>query len=68
MCVPLWVQSQQLCHHGGAFFGLMRGSPAEHRLFGVSGRQYSAHVRLHFVTNLGVAGGLILLQNFGAGR
>ena len=46
----------------------MRDSPAEHRLFGVSGRQYSAHVRLHFVTNLGVAGGLILLQNFGAGR
>jgi hypothetical protein len=31
-------------------------------------RQYTAHVRLHFVTNLGVAGGLILLQNFGAGR
>ncbi|KAK9901596.1 hypothetical protein WJX75_003946 [Coccomyxa subellipsoidea] len=30
--------------------------------------QYTAHVRLHFVTNLGVAGGLILLQNFGAGR
>ena len=30
-------------------------------------RQYKAHVRLHFVTNLGVAGGLILLQSFGAG-
>lgn len=34
----------------------------------LSDRQYTAHVRLHFVTNLGVAGGLILLQNFGAGR
>ena len=34
----------------------------------MSDRQYTAHVRLHFVTNLGVAGGLILLQNFGAGR
>ncbi|CAK0770665.1 hypothetical protein CVIRNUC_003790 [Coccomyxa viridis] len=30
--------------------------------------QYKSHVRLHFVTNLGVAGGLVLLQSFGAGR
>ena len=29
---------------------------------------YAAHVRLHFVTNLGVAGGLLLLASFGAGR
>ncbi|PSC68068.1 family transcriptional regulator [Micractinium conductrix] len=29
---------------------------------------YSVHVRLHFATNLGVAGGLLLLASFGAGR
>ncbi|KAI3426484.1 hypothetical protein D9Q98_008850 [Chlorella vulgaris] len=29
---------------------------------------YAAHVRLHFVTNLSVAGGLLLLGSFGAGR
>lgn len=29
---------------------------------------YAAHVRLHFATNLGVAGGLLLLASFGAGR
>lgn len=29
---------------------------------------YAAHVRLHFVTNLAVAGGLLLLAGFGAGR
>eukprot|EP00191_Tetraselmis_sp_GSL018_P004552 CAMPEP_0177596572 /NCGR_PEP_ID=MMETSP0419_2-20121207/11176_1 /TAXON_ID=582737 /ORGANISM="Tetraselmis sp., Strain GSL018" /LENGTH=304 /DNA_ID=CAMNT_0019088537 /DNA_START=1064 /DNA_END=1976 /DNA_ORIENTATION=- len=29
---------------------------------------YAAHVRSHFVTNLSVAGGLILLQGLGAGR
>ena len=29
---------------------------------------YAAHVRLHFVTNLGVAGGLLLLASYGAGR
>ena len=34
----------------------------------LSCRQYKSHVRLHFVTNLGVAGGLVLLQSFGAGR
>ncbi len=31
-------------------------------------RHYAAHVRLHFVTNLAVCGGLLLLQGFGAGR
>ena len=31
-------------------------------------RHYHAHVRSHFMTNMGVAGGLILLQSFGAGR
>mmetsp|Transcript_14227 Transcript_14227/g.42975 ORF Transcript_14227/g.42975 Transcript_14227/m.42975 type:complete len:384 (-) Transcript_14227:2002-3153(-) len=30
--------------------------------------QYAAHVRSHFFTNLGVAGGLLLLQTFGPGR
>lgn len=30
-------------------------------------RQYRSHVRSHFFTNLGVAGGLLLLQTFGAG-
>lgn len=30
--------------------------------------QYAAHVRSHFFTNLGVAGGLLLLQHFGPGR
>lgn len=29
---------------------------------------YASHVRLHFVVNLGVAGGLLLLASFGAGR
>mmetsp|Transcript_14171 Transcript_14171/g.36369 ORF Transcript_14171/g.36369 Transcript_14171/m.36369 type:complete len:391 (+) Transcript_14171:154-1326(+) len=29
---------------------------------------YAAHVRSHFVTNLAVSGGLLLLQGFGAGR
>ncbi|KAL4436580.1 hypothetical protein ABPG75_003719 [Micractinium tetrahymenae] len=29
---------------------------------------YAGHVRLHFATNLGVAGGLLLLASFGAGR
>ena len=29
-------------------------------------RHYHAHVRSHFMTNMGVAGGLILLQSFGA--
>lgn len=29
---------------------------------------YRSHVRLHFVTNLAVSGGLIMLQSFGAGR
>lgn len=27
-----------------------------------------AHVRSHFFTNVGVAGGLLLLQSFGPGR
>lgn len=31
-------------------------------------RQYAGHVRVHFLTNLAVAGGLVLLQSFGAGR
>ena len=31
-------------------------------------RQYAAHVRVHFLTNLAVAGGLTLLQSLGAGR
>lgn len=31
-------------------------------------RHYAAHVRSHFVTNLAVSGGLLLLQGFGAGR
>ncbi|PRW45162.1 hypothetical protein C2E21_6125 [Chlorella sorokiniana] len=31
-------------------------------------RSYAAHVRLHFMTNLGVAGGLLLLSAMGAGR
>jgi len=30
-------------------------------------RQYKSHVRSHFFTNLGVAGGLLLVQTFGAG-
>eukprot|EP00192_Tetraselmis_astigmatica_P010490 CAMPEP_0117668568 /NCGR_PEP_ID=MMETSP0804-20121206/11624_1 /TAXON_ID=1074897 /ORGANISM="Tetraselmis astigmatica, Strain CCMP880" /LENGTH=377 /DNA_ID=CAMNT_0005476479 /DNA_START=169 /DNA_END=1302 /DNA_ORIENTATION=+ len=29
---------------------------------------YAAHVRSHFVTNLAVSGGLLLLQGFGAGK
>ncbi|KAL4444581.1 hypothetical protein ABPG77_002398 [Micractinium sp. CCAP 211/92] len=29
---------------------------------------YAGHVRLHFATNMGVAGGLLLLASFGAGR
>ena len=33
----------------------------------VRGRHYQAHVRSHFVTNMGVAGGLVLLQSMGAG-
>ena len=31
-------------------------------------RQYAGHVRVHFLTNLAIAGGLVLLQSFGAGR
>ena len=31
-------------------------------------RQYQQHVRSHFFTNVGVAGGLLLLQAFGAGK
>ncbi len=30
-------------------------------------RHYQAHVRSHFCTNVGVAGGLMLLQSMGAG-
>lgn len=32
-----------------------------------AGRHYQAHVRSHFCANLGVAGGLLLLQSVGAG-
>jgi len=31
-------------------------------------RQFQLHVRSHFFTNVGVAGGLLLLQGFGAGK
>lgn len=31
-------------------------------------RQYQLHVRSHFFTNVGVAGGLLLLHTFGAGK
>lgn len=31
-------------------------------------RQFQLHVRSHFFTNVGVAGGLLLLQTFGAGK
>ena len=31
-------------------------------------RQYQLHVQSHFFTNAGVAGGLLLLQTFGAGK
>lgn len=31
-------------------------------------RQYQSHVRNHFATNLGAAGGLLLLQCYGPGR
>ena len=31
-------------------------------------RQYQSHVRSHFATNLGAAGGLLLMQNYGAGQ
>lgn len=34
----------------------------------IPNRHYRSHVRLHFVTNLAVSGGLLMLQSFGAGR
>jgi len=40
---------------------------ARRRARAAAGRHYQAHVRSHFCTNLGVAGGLLLLQSVGAG-
>lgn len=34
----------------------------------IANRHYQSHVRLHFITNLAVSGGLVMLQSFGAGR
>lgn len=61
-----WMDTEQACRNIRVP-SLMLAAVAAGVKVRVRGRHYQAHVRSHFVTNMGVAGGLVLLQSMGAG-